>query len=100
MSILSKHTLKDSADQVILRLYVAGNSPNSVHARANLSHVLDEHADTVVHTEVIDVLVDGKAALQDGVLLTPTLVRLSPKPVMRLIGDLSDHVLVEQLLNA
>lgn len=100
MSVLFKRTFKACDDKVVLRLYIAGNSPNSVHARANLSQVLDGFKTKPVQTEVVDVLIDGHIALQDGVLLTPTLMRVCPEPEMRVIGDLSDHLLVTQLLNA
>lgn len=74
--------------KVRLRLYVAGSAPNSVAALANVHAVraaLAEH-----ELEIVDVLVRPEQALADAVLVTPMLVRLSPGPVCRIVGNLSD----------
>ncbi len=75
-----------------LRLYVAGNGPNSSAARANLQTVIrDSDGDGPrVELEVVDVLKDPLRALEDGILVSPTLVRLSPRPTVRIVGNLSD----------
>lgn len=74
-----------------LRLYVAGESPNSVSALANLRAALAEHAGLSVELEIIDVLRDPGRALRDGVLITPMLVRLRPPPERRVLGNLRDR---------
>jgi circadian clock protein KaiB len=80
-----------------LRLYKAGNGPNSIRAVANALALCNEH-NTLQHCEleIIDVLEAPWRALQDGVLVTPTLLRIFPNPKVRIIGDLSEraHVLV------
>jgi circadian clock protein KaiB len=77
-----------------LRLYVAGQSPASLRALANLNAICREHLDDATTIEVIDVLEEPLRSLDDGVLVTPTLVRLAPTPVRRVIGDLSRTVVV------
>lgn len=79
--------------KVKLRLYVTGSAPNSIAALANLKAVraaLAEH-----EVEIIDVLERPERALADDVLVTPTLLKLAPRPSCRIVGDLSDihHVL-------
>jgi circadian clock protein KaiB len=82
---------------VELRLYKAGNGPNSLRAVANALSLCKEH-NTVqqCQLEIIDVLETPWRALQDGVLVTPTLLRIFPQPSVRIIGDLSEraHVLI------
>ena len=73
-----------------LRLYVAGNAPNSVKAIANCRAICDEHLASGHELEIVDLLVHPKRALADGVIVTPTLVKLLPLPVQRVIGSLSD----------
>ncbi len=71
------------------RLYVAGNALNSAQARANLSALCRNHLADRHEIEVVDVYKEPKRALSDGIFLTPTLVRLSPAPVRRIVGTLS-----------
>ena len=73
-----------------LRLYVAGLAPNSVRAIANARAICDEHFAEGHELEIVDLLVDAGRALADGIIVTPTLLKLSPRPARRLIGDLSD----------
>ena len=71
------------------RLYVAGDAPNSVQAQANLILVCKTHLPDSYEIEVVDVLKEPMVALKDNVLLTPTLLKLSPAPVRRIVGALS-----------
>lgn len=73
-----------------LRLYVAGEAPNSLRARANLRKICDEHFASKYELEVIDVLEHPMRALADGVVVTPMLLKLSPPPTRKIVGDLSD----------
>ena len=77
-------------DGLRLRLYIAGNSPNSVRALANLRAICSEHFAARHELEIVDMLQHPLRALADGIIVTPTLVKLGPLPVRRLIGDLSD----------
>lgn len=73
-----------------MRLYVAGNAPNSVRALANVRAICDEHFAAGHDLEIVDLLEHPMKALADGIIVTPTLIKLFPAPVMRLIGTLSD----------
>lgn len=80
-----------------LRLYVAGNGPNSVQARANLATICKEQFNDAFELEIVDILDSPLRALADGIVVTPTLLRLAPLPVQRIIGTLRDS---EQVLLA
>jgi circadian clock protein KaiB len=71
-------------------LYVAGDTQNSASAVANLTTFCRTYLPERHGIEVIDVFREPKRALADGILLTPTLIKLSPAPVLRIIGTLSD----------
>ena len=73
-----------------LRLYVAGNAPNSVRAIANARAICAEHFSAGHDLEIVDLILNPRRALADGIIVTPTLLKLLPRPVHRLIGDLSD----------
>jgi circadian clock protein KaiB len=81
-----------------LRLYIAGNAPNSVRAITNLKAICDEHFPSGCGLEIVDLLVHPQRALADGIIVTPTLVKLLPLPVQRVIGTLSDTEQVFQAL--
>jgi circadian clock protein KaiB len=84
---------------MLLRLYIAAEAPNSIRARRNLDIVCQKYlAPESYAIEIIDVLKDGRRALEDHILLTPTLLKLSPSPVTKLTGDLSDLVRVLVML--
>lgn len=76
---------------VVLRLYIAGGAPNSMQAIANLEAVCAEHLKDGHRLEVVDVIEDPRRAMADGVLVTPSLIKLSPSPVARVVGNLSDR---------
>lgn len=71
-----------------VRLYVAGEAPNSVAAVANLRAALALHPDREAEIEIIDVLRAPERGLRDGVLVTPMLVRVEPAPERRVLGSL------------
>jgi circadian clock protein KaiB len=73
-----------------LRLYVAGQSPKSLHALANLRALCEEHLAGRHAIEVIDLVERPELARTDDILAIPTLVRRLPEPLRRVIGDLSD----------
>ena len=79
-----------------LRLYVAGQTPNSVRAFANLKSLCEEHLAGRYRVEVIDLLVNPALAKGDQIVAVPTLVRKLPEPVRKIVGDLSktERVLV------
>jgi circadian clock protein KaiB len=83
---------------VTMRLYVASNAPNSLKAIANLEAICKEHLQDGFKLEIIDVLEFPKRALADGILVTPSLAKLSPAPAARVVGNLSDRSSVLQAL--
>lgn len=74
---------------VRFRLYIAGQSPNSVLALRNLRALCEQHLGGGHEIEVVDVLRHAGAALDDRILVTPTLLKLAPAPTCRIIGNLS-----------
>jgi circadian clock protein KaiB len=80
------------------RLYVAGDGPNSAQARANLDAICRSYLPDWHDIEIVDVLREPKRALDDRVLMTPTLVKLSPSPSRRIVGTLSQTEPVLQAL--
>jgi circadian clock protein KaiB len=80
------------------RLYVAADALNSVQAIANLTRFCREHLEDRHAIEIVDVFREPRRALADGVLMTPTLIKLSPAPVKRIVGTLSQAATVAQAL--
>jgi circadian clock protein KaiB len=74
-----------------LRLYVAGQTPRSMAALANLKRVCETHLAGRYQIEVVDLLVNPRLAAGDQILAVPTLVRKVPEPIRKIIGDLSNE---------
>ena len=75
----------------VLKLYVAGNTPKSIRALKTLKNILDEEFQGVYALKIIDVLKNPQLAEEDKILATPTLSKILPPPVRKIIGDLSDR---------
>jgi circadian clock protein KaiB len=86
----SADTVAPEAEVWHLRLYVAGQSPKSLRAFANLKDLCDEHLSGRYEIEVIDLVEEPALARADDILAIPTLVRRLPEPLRRIIGDLSN----------
>jgi circadian clock protein KaiB len=71
-------------------LYVAGQTPKSLRAFANLKRLCDENLSGKYIIEIIDVIAKPEIARTDNIVALPTLVRTLPKPMRMVIGDLSD----------
>ncbi|MEO8847433.1 MAG: circadian clock KaiB family protein [Casimicrobiaceae bacterium] len=80
----ARHTFK-------FQLYVAGDSPNSVQALANLKSICNTAIVGQYEIDIIDVFRDPERAAANGVLMTPTLIKLEPSPVRRIVGSLRDR---------
>jgi circadian clock protein KaiB len=80
----------------VLRLFVAGDSPNSTLAIANVKAICDTYLPGSHDIEIIDVFREPKLALAGRILMTPALVKLSPPPVRSIAGTLTD---TEAVLN-
>jgi circadian clock protein KaiB len=75
---------------VVLRLYVADSAPNSARAIANLAAICKEYLGDQFELEIIDVLEEPQRALADGIIVTPSLTKVSPSPLAMIVGNLSD----------
>ena len=75
----------------ILKLYIAGNTPNSLRALKMLKNVMEQEFKGVYALKVIDVIKNPHLAEEDKILAIPTLSKVLPLPVRRIIGDLSDR---------
>ena len=74
-----------------LRLYVAGQTPKSLTAFANLKRICEEHLAGQYRIEVVDLVENPQLAREDQILAIPTLVRKLPQPLRKIIGDLSNN---------
>ena len=93
---MTKRTIKQPQDtggnssEHRLRLFVAGDEPNSNAAKASLDRIRLEHLGPDCRIEIIDVLQDSRPALEEQVLVTPALVIRGPKRRTVICGNLSD----------
>ena len=74
----------------LLRLFMAGNGPNSQQALANLRHLCREHLKGRYTIETVDVVKDFEAAVRENILVTPALILVAPLPRVMILGNLSD----------
>jgi len=79
-----------TATAVVMVLYITDSGPNSVRAIANLEAICKEHLKDNFRLEVIDVLEYPLRALADGIVVTPSLAKVSPLPAATIVGNLSD----------
>jgi circadian clock protein KaiB len=86
----STRSSRSSPKNYQLRLYVAGQTPKSLAAFANLKKICEEHMPGQYEIEVIDLLKKPQLASGDQILAIPTLVRKLPQPIKKIIGDLSN----------
>lgn len=78
------------AAKCVLKLYVTGQTVNSQRALRNLQGLLNNELKGLYELKVIDVLKHPQLAEEDKILATPTLAKVLPPPVRKIIGDLSD----------
>ena len=90
MDAAQTNAARDDAGPWKLRLHVAGQTPKSLTAFANLKKICETHLAGRYEIEVIDLLVNPQLAKGDQILAIPTLVRQLPAPVRKIIGDLSN----------
>ena len=81
-----------------LRLFVAGGTARSRQAIENLRQLVSEHSAVTFDLEVVDIYQQPELAKRDQIIATPTLLKLSPAPVRRIVGDLSDEIRVVRAL--
>jgi circadian clock protein KaiB len=80
----------DDSKDYVLRLYVAGQTPKSIRAIANLREICETHLQGRYEIEIIDLIENPLLAQGDQILALPTLVRRLPEPIKKIIGDLSN----------
>ncbi len=87
--------IAENPQQYVLKLYVAGSTPQSSRAITNLKKICETHLKGRYDLTVVDIYLCCEQAMDDQIVAAPMLVRLSPLPVRRMIGDLSrtDRVL-------
>jgi len=90
MTDTEKTAGEENGEEWILRLYVAGQTPKSLAAFANLKRICEEHLAGRYRIEVIDLLEHPQLARGDQIFAVPTLVRRLPQPLRKIIGDLSN----------
>jgi len=87
----AKHRAKrGQRSHYLLRLFMAGNGPNSKQALANLRRLCQEHLNGNCTIETVDVVKDYEAAIKDNILVTPALILVAPRPRVMVVGNLSD----------
>ena len=84
-------------EMAIFHLYVAGEAPNSMLALRNLTALCQSFYGDDYRIEVMDVLLSPESAWAAGVIVTPTLLRIAPLPIIQIMGNLSK---IDQVLNA
>jgi circadian clock protein KaiB len=80
-----------SQEKWILRLFVAGATPNSNSAIKNLKAILEDFLPNQYQLDILDVLEEPLEALKENVLVAPTLIKSSPPPEVRIIGNMSER---------
>ncbi len=93
----SEHAMKQSS-KYKFRLYVAGDSLNSALARTNLNTFCKDQLAGRYEIEIVDVFREPGRALSDSIFLTPTLLKLAPEPVRKIVGTLSHAEILAQVL--
>lgn len=79
------------AGQYKLRLFITGSTPRSARAIENMRRICAENLEGRYDLEVVDVYQDPEATKELQIIATPTLVKILPEPLRRIIGDLSDR---------
>jgi circadian clock protein KaiB len=86
----ARHGDKQAPARYILKLYVAGQSPKSVNAIANIKKICEENLQGRYELEVIDLYQQPHRAKDEQIIALPVLIRKLPPPLRRIIGELSD----------
>ncbi len=95
---MEQHFDEKKGPPLRMRLFVAGDQPNSRVAKATLERVCRDHLEGRYSLEVVDVLEDFRIALEENVLVAPTLVIYEPSSQIRIVGGLSDPSRLLELL--
>jgi circadian clock protein KaiB len=90
MQQLATPEMTAASGNFVLRLYVAGQTPKCMRAFVNLKRICEEYLSNRYRIEMIDLLDDPALARGDQILAVPTLVKRTPEPIRKIIGDLSN----------
>lgn len=90
ISPMPEPALKTADETFAFRLYVAGEAPNSILALHNLKSLCQNLYGDNYRIDIVDVLLSPERAWADGVMVTPMVIRISPVPVIRIIGNLNN----------
>lgn len=94
-----EQAIAESEAQVfVLRLYVSGSTPRSTEAIRNIKRICEEYLPGRYDLQVFDIYQQPEVTLAQQILAAPTLVKESPGPLRRLIGNLSDTKRILQRL--
>lgn len=85
-----KRSAREASGEYLLRLYVAGQTPKSLQAFANLKEICETHLRGRYRIEVVDLIENPALARGDQILALPAVVRQLPPPVKKIIGDFSN----------
>jgi circadian clock protein KaiB len=83
-------TRKSNGEEYVLRLYVTGATSRSRRAILNINAICGEHLEGKYNLEIVDILQNPALAREAQIVAAPTLIKLLPLPLRRIIGDLSD----------
>lgn len=86
----STRQIDENVDKWLLRLYIAGKTPKSMSALSNLTRICENYLTNCYEIELIDLLENPHLATEHQIIAIPTLLRISPSPVRKLIGDFSN----------
>jgi circadian clock protein KaiB len=87
---VTRESSVDEQERYELRLYVAGQTPRSVAAFANLRRICEEHLRGRYSIEIVDLMEHPQLARGEQIVAIPTLVRKLPEPIRKIVGDLSN----------
>lgn len=81
---------KSKSETYLLRLYVAGSTPQAVRAIENIKKICEEYLKGRYELEVVDLYQNPNLAHGEQIIVAPTLIKKLPQPLRRIIGDLSN----------
>ncbi|MFA6247121.1 MAG: circadian clock KaiB family protein [Mucilaginibacter sp.] len=88
--VLDTHDMNTGAEPYVLRLFITGASPNSIRAVENIKSICDEYLKDRYQLEIIDIHQQPQLAEGEDVIAVPLMIKKSPYPERRMIGDMSD----------
>jgi circadian clock protein KaiB len=89
---------KDVQGSYTFRLYIVAETQNSAQAIANITAICAKHLADHYEIEIVDVLREPERALAENIFMTPTLIKLKPIPILKIVGTLSQTLPVLQAL--